>query len=380
MSRLGPVAFALFLVHLAPGQTLHKVPEDAVILEAAGVQPTAAALAKYLTDQTTGPAKPLTDAEADAVIAKLGDDDFDVRDAATKRLLGLRQPPLARLKAAKAHPDLEVRTRAEAILEHLGQRDDPLASALRVARDKKVRLDPDLVRTVVERADAVPLAEAGRNLLVAQATADDLPLAKKWAASETLAVKAAGLRLLAVLDKEQAVPTLRELLKNPTPGVRAAAARALVDADAEFDAVAAVAGVEPEEAVFVLHAAEWRMRQALKDKRKDGKAMEAYYRLVEGYAAVLPKVPGVRVEKLPPRNTQHYLEQGYDTTKHPDVVLYKIQWFAGHWSHWFRPGFNDAEESDRRARHWGCFNDHNHEVVTTTRRDLFRQILDLEKP
>jgi hypothetical protein len=370
------------IASLAPAQmpALHKVPEDVVVLEGAGVKPTAEALAKYLTDQTAAAQKPLTDAEADAVIAKLGNDDFDTREAAMKQLLGLRQPPMARLKAARVHPDLEVRTRTEEILDQLSQRSDPLAAAFRVARDKKVRLDPEPVLAVIARAESIALAEAGRDLLVAQAKADDLAQAKKWAGSEMLAVKAAGLRVWAVLDKGGAVPALRELLKNPTPGVRAAAARALLDVGEEVDALAAVAEVAPEEAVFVLKAAEWKLRNALKDRRKDGKAMEGYYRLLDAYGAVLAKVPGVRTEKLPPQNTQHYLELAHDTTKHPDIVLYKIQWFAGHWSHWYSPGFNDAGEDGRVMRLWSCFNDHNFEVVTTTRRDLFRQILDLDKP
>lgn len=371
------VLVTLLLVGIVSAQTAHKVPEDADILRSAGVTPTPDGLTQYVVKQVTGPEKPLSDAEADALIAKLGSDDFDAREATVKELIARRNLPVARLQAALKHPDLEVRTRAQEILDQASRRADPLAAVLRVARAQKVRIAPETVLALVDQTATTSTREAGIALLVSQAQAEDVALAKKWLTSERPGTQAAGLRVLAAVEKEKAVPTLREHLTKPS---RLAAARALLDLGAEVDVLMAAKDAPAEEAVFLLLAAETRLRIAYKDKRKDEKAMQHYGQVRDGFILTLAKVEGVKFEDRPALNTQYYLEQHLDTSKHPEILFYQVQWFAGHWSGWLAPGFADKMDDERKIRCWACFNDHNNKVITTTRRDLFRQILDLDQP
>jgi hypothetical protein len=251
---------------------------------------------------------------------------------------------------------------------------------LRVARAQKVRIAPETVLSLIDQAASISTREAGILLLVAQAQPGDLPLAKKWATAERLGTSAAGLRVWAAIEKEKAEPMLRELLANPTPGIRLAAARALLDLGANVDVLSAAKDAPAEEAVFLLHAAESRLRHAYKDKRKDEAALRHYAQVRDGLVIVLGKVEGVKIEDRPALNTQYYIDQHLDTSKNPEILFYQVQWFSGQWSGWLTPGFNDKMEDDRKIRLWACFNDHNNKVITTTRRDLARQILDLDQP
>lgn len=367
----------LLLVGVVVAQTPHKVPEDADILRSAGITPTPDGLVQYLTKQVTGPEKPLSDADADALIAKLGSDDFDVREATMKELSARRNLPIARLQAALKHADLEVRTRAQEILDQASRRADPVAAVLRVARAQKARIAPATVLALVDQAATTSTREAGIALLVSQAQAEDAALARKWLTSARPGIQAAGLRVLAAVEKDRAIPLLREHLTKPG---RLAAARALLDLGAEVDVLQAAKDAPAEEAVFLLLAAETRLRFDYKDRRKDEKAMRHYGQVAEGLVITLGKVEGVKFEDRPAMNTQYYLEQHLDTSKHPEILFYQVQWFAGHWSGWLAPGFNDRMDDERKIRCWACFNDHNNKVITTTRRDLFRQILDLDQP
>src|SRR4051794_5552289 len=56
-------------------------------------------------------------AEIGRLIEKLGDDDFDVREAATERLMLAGEPALAALRKALSSDDLEVRRRARRIVD-----------------------------------------------------------------------------------------------------------------------------------------------------------------------------------------------------------------------------------------------------------------------
>lgn len=60
--------------------------------------------------------------EIDRLIRQLGDDDFDVREAASKELEKIGEPALAALQKARGSDDLEVRRRASRLVERISDR------------------------------------------------------------------------------------------------------------------------------------------------------------------------------------------------------------------------------------------------------------------
>jgi hypothetical protein len=83
-------------------------------LKEAGVAADGAAVVDYLRKQKP---KAATEEAVKALIAKLGDDDFDVREQATKDLARMGAPALPLLERAAKSPDLEVSRRAECLVE-----------------------------------------------------------------------------------------------------------------------------------------------------------------------------------------------------------------------------------------------------------------------
>ncbi len=59
-----------------------------------------------------------------------------------------------------------------------------------------------------------------------------------------------------------------------------------------------------------------------------------------------------------------------DSSKHPEVLNYRIQWFSGTWSEWYTPGVNDLDwktNPDGSYRLvWAYFGDHTHEYQKCT--------------
>ncbi len=82
-----------------------------------------------------------------------------------------------------------------------------------------------------------------------------------------------------------------------------------------------------------------------------------------------------------PTNDKYWEKLGLDTSKHSDILKYRIRWWKGTWSEWFIPGVNDIDWKDncgdryylggRRwdptrpaecsRRVWSYFTDHQHE-------------------
>jgi hypothetical protein len=57
---------------------------------------------------------------------------------------------------------------------------------------------------------------------------------------------------------------------------------------------------------------------------------------------------------------------GLDTSKHPEIKRYRIQWFSGRWSKWYTPGKDDIDWKGSDRRVWSYFTDHSHEVEQCT--------------
>jgi len=66
-----------------------------------------------------------------------------------------------------------------------------------------------------------------------------------------------------------------------------------------------------------------------------------------------------------PGGTGEFEKLGLDTSKHPEIMRYRIQWFSGAWSPWYVPGVGDEDSKTNldgtRRRMWSYFDDHNHE-------------------
>ncbi|MFA7201657.1 MAG: PKD domain-containing protein [Candidatus Paceibacterota bacterium] len=58
---------------------------------------------------------------------------------------------------------------------------------------------------------------------------------------------------------------------------------------------------------------------------------------------------------------------GMDTSSHPEILKYRIQWFNGGWSDWYVPGVGDQDSKNNidgtPRRMWSYFDDHTHEYV-----------------
>jgi HEAT repeats len=381
MQRARTVVVILCLLPWLPGGSFAQVskepPVQAETLRQLGVTPTAEGIVAFLRSVARGN-HTLPDADADALIVQLGNDEFERREKATQRLTALPFPPRAKLQAASKSTDLETATRARDILDRLDKRPDPLVVVLQAARERNLRLTPADLVALLPVCETESAVEAAQEDLLAGLGQDDLPQVRRWLEDRRPRVRAAGVRGLAVLLKDKALPELRKLLESPEEVVRVAAARALVQGGQAVDFDKYAAGLDVETQVLLLRIMERQFRLTNKEKRDDTKVMGEYYKLLDRYADTLAKSKNVKRAAMPPANTQHWLELGLDTSKHPEVVMYKIRWFGGTWSQWYVPGFNDRErDKGRDIRMWSCFNDHEYEVITTSAKEKQRDIKDL---
>lgn len=66
-----------------------------------------------------------------------------------------------------------------------------------------------------------------------------------------------------------------------------------------------------------------------------------------------------------PGGTGPFEKLGLDTSAHPEILRYRIQWFSGGWSDWYIPGQNDIDWltnlDGTKRRVWSYFDDHTHE-------------------
>lgn len=166
-----------------------------------------------------------------ALIGRLGDDDFDVRQKATNDLkaLGAIMAPLLRQAANQA--DLEVRARAQACLESI-EKDKATPLSPVVARVAALRKHPgsaavmlaflpfaedeNLREEVQVALNAIAAAEERPDAVLLKALEDKLP-ARRGAAAEALAQRAGT----------EIRPALKKLLADGDAGVRLKTALAL---------------------------------------------------------------------------------------------------------------------------------------------------------
>lgn len=202
---------------------------DRQLLKQAGVAEDGAALLKFFAQRTLDDAARLRLAD---LIRKLGDDDFEVREEASKQLtaLGLSAEPA--LQQAATDPDVERATRAKDCLAALGDRRAG-SELLGAAARQLATLKPP--RTLETLLAYLPSAHDGQledeivGLLANLGSADGQPAPLLAAAAQDrMPIR----RLAAVLPLVRGGPAHREaarkLLQDPEPRVRLAAGQALL--------------------------------------------------------------------------------------------------------------------------------------------------------
>ena len=67
-----------------------------------------------------------------------------------------------------------------------------------------------------------------------------------------------------------------------------------------------------------------------------------------------------------PTRDKYWEKLHLDTSAHPEILRYKIQWFSGGWSDWYTKGKDDLDWKTNydgtKRRVWSYFTDHTHEV------------------
>jgi hypothetical protein len=374
-------AFAAILLAGLAGVCSAQGTDDAATAEALrsiGVAPTKEGVAKFLDAVAKGDrGSPSADATV-KLVADLGDDDFDTREKATGRLSEMLFPPAAELESVAKGTDPEASRRARRVLAHLSSRPDPVVALFKAVRAKSIPITPSRILPVISRCEMPAALEAAQDAFVAGMGKDDLKMARELAGDKDPRVRVAAIRSLGAIRKEEAFAELEKHLASKDGASRGAAARALGEAVGPGEARKHAAKLDAVTAALVLRSAEWRFRQVNKDRRGVAGVMDEYHKLLDDYALALEKAKDIKREKKGQQNTEYWLKLGLDTSKHPEVLMYRIRWFSGSWSAWYVPGFNDREVGKGRdIRMWGCFNDHEYEVVTAADKAKHRAVLDL---
>jgi hypothetical protein len=164
------------------------------------------------------------------LVQELGDDSFDKRQAASKRLVAIGPPARAALRAGLTDPDLEIRHRAARCLAEIekeaGLRLQVSAAAVRILKARRPEGVVKVLFDYLPSAEEESIAEEVRLALAELAVRDGKAHPVLVAGlKDRLRVKraAAGQALLRAGAKDQ-LPAVRRLLTDPDPLVRSAVA------------------------------------------------------------------------------------------------------------------------------------------------------------
>jgi hypothetical protein len=199
---------------------------EEVLLKEHGIEPTPKGVTAYLAGLV--PDATLR-AEIDALIGQLGSDDFRNRETASRKLAAIWGARDA-LQLATRSSDAEVSYRARTILGESDRwRESVLLAALRyVRKEKPPGIVPYVVR-MLPQCDQDYLRRAAVEALTATAGPSDLEALKGAVASNRLEVRLAGISALGRAVPDDAVVTLRPLLRDEAPAIRLATAEALIE-------------------------------------------------------------------------------------------------------------------------------------------------------
>jgi HEAT repeat protein len=222
--------------------------DDEQILKQARIPTTGAGLVDFFKQRTPDAGD---EKEIKALVAKLGDESFEVREEASKKLVAFGPRARAALRKAMSDPDLEIARRAEDCLSTIqeeGARAPALAAALRLLAQRKPakaaatllaylpsaeeesvvedvfdalrtlavadgKADPAIVEAL---NDKLPIRRAAAGAALARAKAtDQLPAVRKLLADRDLNVRLRVAFGLAAAREAEAVPAMLALLIEP---------------------------------------------------------------------------------------------------------------------------------------------------------------------
>ncbi|HUU23725.1 MAG TPA: PQQ-binding-like beta-propeller repeat protein [Phycisphaerae bacterium] len=165
------------------------------------------------------------------LIRQLGSDEFAKREEATRKLLALPVVPEAALVKATQSADLEVRCRAEEILEKSKDRSnrETVIAALRTIQRKHLKGAADVILKIVPLFPSGQLRAAAIDAIAATVRPEDLALLREAVKGPDPNARAAGVAGLAALLGKDAGKELRGLLADKSDRVRLAVCRALAD-------------------------------------------------------------------------------------------------------------------------------------------------------
>ncbi len=209
-------------------QTTPSAGPDAATLARHNVPPTRDGIAIFLrTIAADGNSQHVA-----ALIRQLGHDDHDTRLEATRSLRRLAVLPQSALRQAAKSPDLEISTRAQALLdERAKQSDSPLSAALRLAAQKRMPgLAAEMLAVVPLLETEIDLRRARAALAAATAAAADMPLLAAALHHAHGEVRLAAAHALITVADADVPDRLAPLLKDKDDRVALAAARALAQA------------------------------------------------------------------------------------------------------------------------------------------------------
>jgi len=187
------------------------------ILKTQSVEATTEALRKYL--QGLHP----TEAQKKRVkelIRQLGSPRWRERDSATKELMAMPVPPLAELRKASTCGDLEVETRAKAVLaKRVGQLPTTLHAVFQVVRLRKLTGLTKEILAAMGLCDRDRLVTAAVRAVAASSRKQDVDLLRAALKDSDPRLRRAGVMGLAAVLKVGAARELRPLLTDKDPRV-----------------------------------------------------------------------------------------------------------------------------------------------------------------
>ena len=219
--KLGWMSLTVAFVAVVSLSAAAQADREADLLRDRGIEPTAEGIAGYLKSLQKGS----DDALVKEQIAKLGNDDYKVREAATQKLISMPQLPEAMLKAAVRGKDPEVAMRAQRVLEesHAVSVSAMLDAGFTVIRERQLK---GASGAILAAMNVVPPDVTSQALAAVCATAgpeDEKPL-RELLKSKDSEIRKQVAGVLVQLLKDKFTSDLRNLMQDADDGVRLFAA------------------------------------------------------------------------------------------------------------------------------------------------------------
>jgi hypothetical protein len=219
---------SLVLVGLSGVPAAEGVADDERTLKGAGLPTDGPGLLAYIRQRTVNAA---SEERLKTLIRQLGDDEFKVREHASRQLVAIGPRARPALRAALESPDPEVKRRAEECLQQIseGATAAVIASAVRLLAERKPDGAAETLLDYLPGAEDETVAETVRAALASLAVRDGKaePAVVKALEDRVPVKRAAAGAALARARLPEQLPAVRKLLADPDAQVRMRVALAL---------------------------------------------------------------------------------------------------------------------------------------------------------